>query len=145
MLAAMGNLAAQWSVRDPFALNVLVLTNDDRLAQDVERVCHERGHAVAHIELLRDLHCSLAGSHPSVLLVDVTSLPSDAAATAATIVAVHPNISIVLAADRPGARSEAGFRLVDRWRAGERLVDELELAHIGIPASSEEALNGWPR
>ena len=141
----MGNLAPQGNVLDPFSLNVLVLTNDDQLAQRVERVCDERGHTVAHIELLRDLRRGLAANRPSVLLVDVASSPSDAAAIAAAVVAVHPDVSIVLAADRPGARSEAGFRLIDRWRAGERLVDELELAHIGIPASSEEALNGWPR
>jgi hypothetical protein len=145
MLAGMGNLASQGSVLDPFALNVLVLTNDGGLAQEVERVCDERGYTVARIELLRDLRGSLVANRPSVLLVDVACSPSDAAATAAAIVSVHPAISIVLAVDNPEARSEAGFRLIDRWRAGERLVDELELAYIGIPASSEAALDGWPR
>jgi hypothetical protein len=139
----MGDLASEGVVLDPFALNVLVLTQDDGLAQDVERVCDERGHTVARIELLRDLHFSLAGTLPSVLLVDVARSPSAAAATAAGVLAVHPGISIVLAADKPEARTEAGFRLVDRWRAGERIVDELELAYIGIPASTDEALNGW--
>lgn len=122
-----------------FALNVLVLTDDDRLARDVARVCIERGHAVARIELLRDLQLELKRTRPSVLLLDTGTAPAEGARIAATVVAIHPDLEVVLAADGPLSRSEGGFRVVDSWRAGERVVDEIELAHIGIPVSVEEA------
>lgn len=126
-------------IREIFALNVLVLTGDERLARDVERVCGERGHALTRIELLRDLHLALTRRRPNVLLIDTGTTPAEGARIAATVVAIHRDLPVVLAADGPQSRSEGGFRLVDSWRTGERVVDELELAHIGIPASMEEA------
>jgi hypothetical protein len=59
---------------------------------------------------------------------------------ARTVHAAHPAVPVVLVTEAPCARSVAGFRTVDRWRAGERLVDELELAHIGIPATMAEPI-----
>ena len=53
---------------------------------------------------------------------------------AETLAVLHPGLAIVIASDAPRVRSENGFRLVDRWRTAERIVDEMELAHIGIPA-----------
>jgi hypothetical protein len=116
-----------------FSLDVLVLTRSERLARDVERVCCERGHGFMRIKLLADLQAALAGSGSSVLLLDAGSAEAGAR-IATTVAAVHGNPPIVLVAEGLRTRVERGFRVVDTWRAGERYVDELELAYIGIPA-----------
>jgi hypothetical protein len=119
--------------------HVLLLTSDDRLARDVARVCAERGYPISRIEAVADLNLAMAGvTHPDVLLFDTGDRLDECAQIAATVAAIHPGVEIVLAADGSEARSKDGFRLVDRKRTGERFVDELELACIGIPPSAEE-------
>jgi hypothetical protein len=121
------------------SFQVLLLTADARLARDVAFVCIERGHQVSRVEALADLHLALTGrDRPNVLLFDTDDRLEHGAQIAATVSAIHPNVAIVLAARGVERRSKNGFRLVDRMRAGERLVDELELACIGIPPSAEE-------
>jgi hypothetical protein len=119
-----------------FVLDVLVLTRRERLAREVDRVCCERGHGFMRIKFLKDLQSALAGSRPTVLLLDAGST-TRGARIAATVAAVHGELPIVLVAAGPRTRSERGFRVVDTARAGERYVDELELAYIGIPAACE--------
>ncbi len=121
------------------SFSVLLLTGDDRLARDVARVCIDRGHPVSRIEAVADLHLALTASErPDVLLFDAGDSLDHGARIASTVAAIHPGVAIVLAANGVERRSRDGFRLVDRMRAGERFVDELELACIGIPPSAEE-------
>ena len=122
------------------ALNILVLTSDERLALDVERVVEERAHVATRVNRLRDLQEAMVRESPDVLLLDVGGSVSDTARVAATVAAVHPGVAVVLAVKAPPCRSESGFRVVDKWRTAERVVDELELAYIGIPPSIEEPL-----
>ena len=119
-------------------MDVLVLTPSERLARDVERVCCERGHGFLRIRLIADLQAALAGSRSSVLLLDTESVKTGAR-IATAVAAFHENLPIVLVAEGLRTRVERGFRVVDTWRAGERYVDELELAYIGIPAAYEGA------
>jgi hypothetical protein len=115
--------------------HVLLFSSDVRLVADVEMVCAERGIVTSRLDTLGALPNVLAReSAAGVLLLDAEASLEEALRAASTLKAVHPRLAIVIAVDAPKARSEGGFRLVDRWRAGERLVDELELAHIGIPA-----------
>jgi hypothetical protein len=117
------------------ALHVLTFTRDTRFARVVAAVCAERGFVVTRLDSLGLLPRSLgAGSGPSVLLIDADDALADGLRTASTVSAVHPDVAIVLAADRPRARSEGEFRLVDRRSEANVIVDELELGHIGIPA-----------
>jgi len=121
------------------SFSMLLLTRDDRLARDVARVCVERGHQVSRIEAVADLHLALtAPERPDALLFDTGESLDYGAQTAGTVALIHPEVAIVLAADGVESRSKNGFRLVDRRRAGERFVDELELACVGIPPSAEE-------
>jgi hypothetical protein len=118
---------------------VLLLTADDRLAGDAMRVCARRRHPVGRIGSVSELQQAMTGARrPRVLLLDAGDGVDEAARIAATVAAVHPDLAIVLAAAGAEARSVNGFRLVDRERDGERVVDELELACIGIPPSIDE-------
>ena len=113
---------------------------DRRLALEVERVCSERNHRLTHVESPGELNAALADSTRAVVLFDVGDSFDHGLRVAATIRVAHPAVPLVLVTDAPSARSIDGFRLVDRWRAGERLVDELELAYIGIPATIAEPI-----
>jgi hypothetical protein len=118
---------------------VLLKTHDERLAREITRVGEERGYEVSRLETLRDLPGALAASRPSVLVLDADESLEHGTLSARTAAAAYPTLPIVLVTDDPATRSEEGFRLVDRWRTGERIVDALELAHIGIPAHVEDS------
>lgn len=118
---------------EELSLTVALLGGTDiRLRAELARACERQGHRLLDVARLRDLR-----SHPvpDVLLLDSTSGPGDAVDTALALAVVHPHLTLVLVADDADPRSIGGFRVVSRWRAGERLVDEIELAWIGIPAS----------
>jgi hypothetical protein len=121
-------------------LRVLLQTHDERLARDVARVAEERGYDVSRLPTLRDLPVALAADRPSVLLLDAEASLEHGTLSARAAAAAYPTLAIVLVTDDPPTRSEEGFRLIDRWRTGERIVDALELAHIGIPAFVEDRL-----
>jgi hypothetical protein len=87
-----------------------------------------------------ELHAALADSTRAVVLFDVGDAFLHGFRIAGTLHAANPTVPMVLVTESPSARSIDGFRIVDRWRAGERLVDELELAHIGIPATIAEPI-----
>jgi hypothetical protein len=120
-------------------LRVLLKTHDERLAREVARVTEERGYRISRLETLRDLPVALAASSPSVLLLDTDESLEHGMLSARAAATAYPTLPIVLVTDDPPARSEEGFRLIDRWRTGERIVDALELAHIGIPAHVEDS------
>jgi hypothetical protein len=125
------------------APHVLMFSSDARIVADVEMVCAERGIVVSRLDTLGALPNALGReSAAGVLLLDAGASLEEALRTASTLTTVHTRLAIVIAVEAPRARSESGFRLVDRWRAAERIVDELELAHIGIPAFVFNPLRG---
>jgi hypothetical protein len=119
---------------DELSLRIALLGGADlRLRSELRQACRAAGHDLLEVTRLRDLRSQPV---PDVVVLDSEAGPEDAVQTAWVLLRVHPELSIVLVADEPPpGRSLDGFRVVDRWRAGERLVDELELAWIGIPAS----------
>jgi hypothetical protein len=116
-------------------LTVVVVTSDDGFMRGVTAVCLERGHTVSPLRSFVRLR-----SFPRrvVLLLDTGAQQSDRFRVAATVAATHPGLPTVVASFAPRARSKDGFRLVDRYASCESIVDEVELAHIGIPAFVEE-------
>ena len=119
---------------DRLSLGLVLLTGDEPLARRLDDVCRQRKHRFMRLDQLR--HLRLAIPHaPAVLMLDLGVPVADCARIAMTVAAVHDEIPIVLAAERRTRRSESGFRVVDKRWSGERIVDELELAHIGIPVA----------
>ena len=115
-------------------LTVALLGGDDlRLRSELRRACELQGHRLLDVGRLRELRSQPV---PDVIVLDSNSGPEHEVDTALALALVHPHVAIVLVGDGT-RRTVAGFRVLDRWRAGEVLVDELELAWIGIPASVE--------
>jgi hypothetical protein len=119
-------------------LNVLVFTRSERLASDIERVCVGRGHGSVRLSRIGEIGSALSSNLPNALVLDAGDLLGDGVRTASSLRAVYPSLTIVLAASNPPRASEDGFRVVDSWRAGERFVDAVELAYIGIPAPIDD-------
>ena len=109
------------------SLTIVLLSIDDGLRGELARSCAARSHVVVELLRLRELRRVAA---PDVLVLDVP----DAVAVAHAVRAVQPHTAVVLVGE---GRSVDGFRVIDRWRAGNRLCDELELAYLGIPAGVE--------
>lgn len=124
---------------DPVQLDVLLLTDDERLARRVALVCGCRDHDLSIVHTMSDLRLALERQSYDVLLLDATESPTKAVAIAAQLVAAHSSVHIALATAGHEGRSAGGFRLVDVRRPRERVADELELTYIGIPASVHDA------
>ena len=120
------------------ALSIGLVTSDRMLKREIARVCADRGHTLFHVDRLRDLRHPFRRDRPDVLLLDVPGTPADSVAIASAVRAVHAGVPIVLVVPEPPVRSWSGFPLVDPSRSGERIVDESELAYIGIPATIAE-------
>jgi hypothetical protein len=117
---------------DAFSLSITVLSGDPTLRRELERVGTARGHVITAASRLRDLRPK--GIGPDVLVLDLADGPQENLAIANALQSSHPETAIVLVSDaQPRLRELGGYRVVDRWRSGDRLVGELELAFIGIP------------
>jgi hypothetical protein len=118
-----------------FSLSITILSGDRRLRGELERICASRGHTLTAESRLRDLRRHGPGPGPDVLVLDLADGPDANLEIAGAIQLAHPETTIVLVSEAvPRIRLLGGYRVVDRWRSGERIVDELELAFIGIPA-----------
>lgn len=117
---------------DVFSLSITILSGDPMLRRELERICASRGHVLTAASRLRDLRRD--GRSPDVLVLDLAAGPEENLPIANGLQSAHPETAVVLVADsEPRVRALGGYRVVERWRSGERLVDELELAFIGIP------------
>ena len=119
-------------------LTILAATSDEALAREVEAACRARGYHLTRIEAAVGLSAAIASTRPDVVLLDLQDTLDAAVRLARKLASRRPDLPVVLVGESP-LRSVAGFRIVDRWRAGERVLDELELAYVGIPASIDEA------
>jgi hypothetical protein len=121
-------------------LTVVVCSSDEGFARAVGEVCARRGHDVYRLESLGALMFALGSSSPSVLLYDAGAEPVEGLLAASRVSTLHPDLPIVVAGRGLRLRSQGCLRLVDRRTSAEAVVDEVELAHIGIPAFVEEPL-----
>jgi hypothetical protein len=119
-------------------LDVLLQTEEDAFAGRVEAACRHRGHQLARVRSLRDLTRVAYRRTPTVLLLDMGGLTARSVRIAATVSAAYADVPVVIVAEEHRVRSKAGFRVIDKHWAGERIADELELAYIGIPASIDD-------
>jgi hypothetical protein len=125
-----------------FTLDVLLQTDDDELARRIATACRRRGHRLVRVSSLRDLPRASAHRPSAVLLLDTRASVETSAHIAESVRAACGHVPVAIAADGRPSRSAGGFRVVDRGWAGARVLDELELAYIGIPASIDEAWAG---
>lgn len=119
-------------------LSIAAATSDDALAREVERVCRARGYRFTRVRSASRVASAIASDHPDALLLDRRGSLDSAVRLARSLTSSHAGLPVVLIGEWH-SRSLSGFRVVDRWRTGERILDQLELAYIGIPASVDDA------
>jgi hypothetical protein len=110
-----------------FSLRIAVLSRDAQLLAELRDICDARAHSLVELLDLRFVPAS------DVLLLDVV----DAFSRADAVQAAHPTTALLLVGDG-SVRRQGPYRVLNRSWVGERLGDELELAYIGIPATTAD-------
>jgi hypothetical protein len=119
------------------SLTVLAATTDEALAHEVEAECEARGYRLTRAHGTDEIGQAVISTRPDVVLLDLEGTLDAAARMASSLTSLHADLRVVLVGESP-FRTLDGFRIVDRWRAGDRILDQLELAYIGIPVSIRE-------
>jgi hypothetical protein len=113
-------------------LRTVLVTDDDRYAQRVVAAAASKGMDVERVSGDDDLEETTSRHAPSVVLLDAQNTLAPASRAATLFAASHPDIAIVLVANRALERSVGNFHVVDRRRSAERLLRELELAYLEL-------------
>jgi CheY-like chemotaxis protein len=129
-----GRQADLSNVRPIHPLRVLLVGRDKRYLRVTSFLLARQGFEVesgAKPDKALDL---VDRHHPSVVVLEAESSLAACARTAATLKALYPRIGVVVVTN-DGARRTTGLRTVAKWSPIERLIDEVELAYIGLPTS----------
>jgi CheY-like chemotaxis protein len=121
-------------------LRTLLVTDDDRFARRVTAAATSKGVEVERASGADDLEAATSRHAPSVVVLDAQNTLAPASRAATLFAASHPQIAVVLMANRAPERSAGNFRVVDRRRSVQRLLRELELAYIELVAPREPEL-----
>ena len=131
------------SPREAIRLDVLVHSGDEDFVRRLRHACRRGGHRLTHVEAIRDLARARVPRATAIFLIDAGAEPAQSAGIAATVGLAHGGLPVALASDRRKTRTVEGIRVVDKAWDTERLIDELELAWIGIPGSIADAPDEW--
>ena len=113
-------------------MRVLLVTDDDRFADRVTAAAAQQGLPIARASTDDDLDETADATTPNVVALDARTKLGRTARTATAFASVHPSIAVVVVARKASPRTLAGLRLVDEWSPPERLIDELNAAHLGL-------------
>jgi hypothetical protein len=125
------------NVRPIKPLRTLLVTDDDRYADEVVSAAALRGVEVELASGDDDLDSTTDRHVPNVVVLDARNTLARTSRTATVFAALHPRIAIVLVTDRASERSVGNFHVVDRRRSAKRLLRELELAYLELSAPRE--------
>jgi DNA-binding NtrC family response regulator len=120
------------NVRALRPMRVLLVTDDDGLAASMSEAAALKGLRLVRASSADDLDTTATQHEPNVVALDARIALRRTARTATSFGTLHPRIAVVLVAEKAPARSVAGLRLVNDWRPPERLLQELELAYLGL-------------
>jgi DNA-binding response OmpR family regulator len=124
--------AAPSNVKALRPMRVLLVTDDDRFADRVTAAAQQQGLPIARASTGDDLDETADATTPNVVALDARTKLGRAARAATAFASVHPSIAVVVVARKASPRTLAGLRLVDEWSPPERLIDELNAAHLGL-------------
>jgi PleD family two-component response regulator len=120
-------------------MRILLVTDDARYADDVLSAAATAG---LHVDLATSKenieHIALRTT-PNVVVLDAHDRLTRTARAATVFAALHPSILVVVVAIGSPERANSNLRVFDKWRAAERLLDELARAHVGLPRQSSSA------
>jgi hypothetical protein len=124
--------AAPGNVRALRPISILVASNDDPFSGRLVDEAGASGVPLSRVPADANLEVALAESGANVLLLDVGDALGRGARRVTAFAALHPDVPVVVAADRPAAPTLCGVPMLDKWRSTERLLAEIELAYLGL-------------
>jgi DNA-binding NtrC family response regulator len=125
------------NVRAIRPMRILLVTDDERYAEDIAAAAERRGVDLALASAGDDLDGAATESAPNVLVLDANNRLARVSRTATVFAALHPRIVTVVVANRAPERSVGEVLVIDKWRSAERLLHELEHALLGLPEPLE--------
>ena len=120
-------------------MRILLVTDDTRYADEVLTAAAKAG---LHVDLAtskENIETTALRTTPNVVVLDAHDRLTRTARAATVFAALHPSILVVLVAVGGPERASSNLRVFDKWRAAERLLDELARAHVGLPRKSSSA------
>ena len=125
-------IAAPGNVRALRPISILVASNDDPFSG---RLVDEAGAAGVTLSLVpagANLEVALAQSGANVVLLDVGDALGRGARLVTAFAALHPDVPIVVVAERPAAPTFCGVPMLDKWRSTDLLLADVEHAYLGL-------------
>lgn len=120
-------------------MRILLVTDDTRYADDVLSAAATAG---LHVDLAtskENIELIALRTTPNVVVLDAHDRLTRTARAATVFAALHPSILVAVVAVGGPERANSNLRVFDKWRAAERLLDELARAHVGLPRKSSSA------
>ena len=122
------------NVRPLRPMRVLLVTDDDGLAERVSAAAAEQGLPLARASSADDLDTTAEQHRPNVVALDARTRLARAARSASAFANLNPEVAVVVLTRTASPREISGVRLVRAWRPPERLLHELRRVHVGLEA-----------
>jgi DNA-binding NarL/FixJ family response regulator len=106
-------------------MRILLASEDIPFVDKLSAAAADRGVAVDHLSAETDVDVALARHGANVYVVDADTGVRRGARSATAFAARHPEIPVVVLADRD-APAAAGLLLLDKWRSTDRLLAAIE-------------------
>jgi DNA-binding NarL/FixJ family response regulator len=113
-------------------IRILLASDDASFTERLSAAAGEQRLELSCVTTHADVDVELALHGSNVLVIDSNGALRRAARSATAFAALHPDIPVVVLADRASSRTVAGLLLLDKWRSTERLLGEIELAYLGL-------------
>ena len=124
--------AVPGNVRALRPIKILLSSDDDRFAHELEAAAHDRSLGFAHVAADVDIEVALFRHAANIYVLDAGSALQRAARSATAFAELHPGIPVVVVADRAASPTLGSVALLDKWRSAERLLGEIERTYLGL-------------
>ena len=122
------------NVRAIRPMRILLVTDDERYADEIAYAASLRGVDLARAAVGDDLDATTTRNAPNVVVLDAHNTLARTSRTATVFAALHPRIATVIVAGHALERSVGNVHVVDKSRSAEHLLRELERAYLGLAA-----------
>ena len=125
-------MALPANVRMLRPIRILLASDDAPFVERLVEAAAARSISIDFTQAAEDIDVALARYGSNVYVLDTEDALPRGARSATAFAALHPDIPVVLIADRAGSRTVAGLLLLEKWRSTDRLLGEIELAFLGL-------------
>jgi CheY-like chemotaxis protein len=120
------------NVRALHPLRVLLAARDRRFVNVAGLLLERGGYSVLSTRRPRDIVPLVERHRPDVVILDGSSSLTEAARVAGVIGALHPHVTVAIAADNGFLPSVDGIHVFSKWDSLGELVANIERLHLGV-------------